>query len=49
MAALVLDRTATHVRIDEHWILVRIPLARPLPLPNVGPLNSAEAVSALYG
>lgn len=49
MTTLVLDRTATHVRLDDRWVLMRFPLARPMPLPPVGDLNSAEAVSALYG
>lgn len=49
MEALVLDRTVNHVRIDEHWVLVRIPLARPIALPPLGDLNTSEAVGALYG
>jgi hypothetical protein len=49
MTTLVLPPTANHVRIDERWVLVRLPIARPMPLPPVGQLNSAEAVSALYG
>lgn len=48
MANVVLDRTVNHVRLDEHWVLVRLPIVRPMPLPCVGPLNSAEAVSELY-
>lgn len=48
MTTIVLDRTATHVRLDEHWVLVRLPVVQPMAPPRVGPLNSAEAVSALY-
>jgi hypothetical protein len=48
MANIVLDRTVNHVRLDDLWVIERIPVARPMALPSVGPLNSAEAVSTLY-
>lgn len=46
--AITIPRLATHVRLDEHWILLRLPVAQPLPLPPVGALNTAEAVRHLY-
>lgn len=49
MTTATIPRLTNNVRLDEAWVLVRLPIARPLPLPKVGNLNSAEAVSALYG
>lgn len=43
-----LPRLTTRVRLDEHWVLVRLPIVQPMPLPKVGDLNTAQAVRGLY-
>lgn len=45
---MVVGRTVQRVRIDERWVLVRLPIARPMPIPCVGRVNTAEAVADLY-
>jgi hypothetical protein len=45
---LTVPRMTTSVRLDERWLLVALPIVKPLPIPPVGQLNSAEAVRSLY-
>lgn len=47
-AATTIPRLTNNVRLDEHWILVRLPIAPAMPLPKVGDLNTAKAVAGLY-
>lgn len=48
MATATLPKFTNNVRLDEHWILVRLPIQPLCPLPRVGELNTAEAVTDLY-
>ena len=43
-----IPRLKNNLRLDEHWVLVRIPIAPPMPLPQVGELNTSQAVANLY-
>lgn len=45
---LTVPRLTTSVRLDERWLVIAIPVVKPLPIPPVGELNSAEAVRSLY-
>lgn len=44
-----IPRLKNNLRLDEHWVLVRLPLVPPMPLPKIGDINTAAAVSNLYG
>lgn len=47
-ATSTIPRLQTNVRLDEHWVLVRLPIVPPMPLPKVGELNTSQAVANLY-
>lgn len=48
MTTNTLPALTTNIRLDEHWVLVRLPILPPMPLPRVGQLNSSQAVRSLY-